>query len=92
MGNSKVKWPNSKHNSKPSRAVDIAPYINGKLSWKDEDCVALSKHILGVASRLGVPLRWGGDFNMDGDKTKYDAWDKPHYELVTIKTPKEKET
>lgn len=25
-GRSKVKWPNSKHNSQPSRAVDSAPY------------------------------------------------------------------
>jgi len=24
---SKVKWPNSKHNSFPSKAIDIAPYI-----------------------------------------------------------------
>lgn len=24
---SKVKWPNSKHNSEPSRAIDVAPYL-----------------------------------------------------------------
>jgi peptidoglycan L-alanyl-D-glutamate endopeptidase CwlK len=26
-GYSKVKWPDSKHNTNPSRAIDIAPYI-----------------------------------------------------------------
>ena len=25
-GNSKLHWPNGKHNSSPSRAVDVSPY------------------------------------------------------------------
>jgi len=32
-GRSKVQWPNSKHNSTPSRAVDVAPWINGGVPW-----------------------------------------------------------
>ena len=27
LGLSKLRWPNGKHNSEPSRAVDVAPYI-----------------------------------------------------------------
>jgi hypothetical protein len=26
-------------------------------------------------------FRWGGDFNMDGDKTTSDAWDAGHVEI-----------
>lgn len=33
-GHSKVRWPDSKHNDSPSRAVDIAPYISGQgIPW-----------------------------------------------------------
>lgn len=31
-GNSKLKWPNSKHNKTPSEAVDIVPY---PINWED---------------------------------------------------------
>lgn len=32
-----VKFPNSKHNSNPSKAVDIAPYVNGKgIVWHSD--------------------------------------------------------
>ena len=34
-----------------------------------------------IARIKGIPLQWGGDWNMDGDKTKSNAWDMPHYEL-----------
>ena len=33
-GNSKVKWPNGRHNKKPSIAVDVAPY---PIDWKDRE-------------------------------------------------------
>lgn len=33
-GRSKTKWPNSKHNTSPSLAIDIAPYVAGRgIPW-----------------------------------------------------------
>ncbi len=79
-GNSKTPWPKSKHNHNPSLAVDIAPY---PIDWNDRArFTALSKVVLRIAKARGITLRWGGDFNMDGDATTRDAWDMPHFELV----------
>lgn len=78
-GHSKLKWPHGEHNALPSNAVDISPY---PLDWNDrKSFIDLSKVILGVADDLGIKLRWGGDFNMDGDKTTNDGWDPGHYEI-----------
>jgi hypothetical protein len=49
--------------------------------------IGLLKVILALSEELGsqsldgkpLALRWGGDYNMDGD-TK-DGWDMPHFEL-----------
>ena len=40
-GKSKVQWPDSKHNKVPSLAFDIAPYVNGKISWVKEHHIFL---------------------------------------------------
>jgi len=85
---SKVIYPNSKHNSQPSLAVDIAPVKLNKdytywIDWKDIDLfIELYNHIKECSNELGIKIRWGGDFNMDGDITTTDAWDKSHYELI----------
>jgi peptidoglycan L-alanyl-D-glutamate endopeptidase CwlK len=34
---SKLSWPRSKHNSNPSRAVDLAPLKNGAIDWNDRE-------------------------------------------------------
>lgn len=79
-GNSKLKWPKSKHNANPSRAMDLSPY---PLDWKNlQRFKDLSKVILRIAGEKNIKIRWGGDFNMDGNQTTNDAWDLPHYELV----------
>lgn len=59
-GLSKCHWPQSMHNADPSRAFDLAPY---PIDWEDiPRFVALADHILVVAERLGIALRWGGLF------------------------------
>lgn len=79
-GKSKTPWPTSKHNSIPSRAMDLVPY---PVDWDDVGRFkAMAGVVLTAAEKLGVELRWGGDFNRDGDKTTNDAWDLPHFELV----------
>jgi peptidoglycan L-alanyl-D-glutamate endopeptidase CwlK len=73
QGRSKVKYPNSKHNTKPySVAVDVVPY---PLDWNDlASFKKLGKIVMKKAKELGIKLEWGG------------AWktfkDYPHYQLA----------
>ena len=79
-GKSKVRYPMGRHNSKPSRAVDVAPY---PIDWEDRERFHLfSGFVLGLASGMGITLRWGGDWNMnfEVDDNKFD--DFPHFEIL----------
>lgn len=79
-GMSKLKWPNSKHNSNPSRAIDVAPY---PINWKDrEGFVHFAGFVKGIASQMGIKIRWGGDFNGDLNFKNDLLFDGPHFELV----------
>lgn len=85
-GNSRVRWPNSKHNNMPSLAVDIAPYPK-LFSESDPTAVAaefsfVAGFIRGVAAIQGVELRWGGDWNGNLDTTDQTLQDWGHLELV----------
>jgi peptidoglycan L-alanyl-D-glutamate endopeptidase CwlK len=84
-GKSKVPYPKSKHNCLPSLAVDVCPYVEGRgLVWGDHDLWgALSEHIFDTAARMGVTLRWGGNWGHSFDATPPLSFiDKPHWELV----------
>ena len=84
LGRSRLQWPESKHNKTPSEAVDAAPYVNGKISWQKEHCIFLAGIILTCAKKWGIPLRWGGNWDMDGEPvTDQDFQDLVHYEVVT---------
>lgn len=78
-GRSKVRWPNSKHNRRPSVAVDLAPF---PVDWTDTARFArLAGYIERIAHEQGIKLRWGGDFDRDG-RTKGEAFvDMPHLEI-----------
>ena len=79
-GRSHAPWPQSKHNGKPSEAVDIAPY---PIDWDDWDRFrVLAGYILGTADTVGVPLRWGGDWDRDYTEADERFRDLPHFELV----------
>ena len=55
--NSKVKYPNGKHNQNPSIAVDVAPY---PIDWTDRDRFHyFGGYVLGIASQMGLNIRWG---------------------------------
>lgn len=76
---SKVRWPDSKHNSLPSRAIDVAPY---PIDWSDREAFArLAGIFIGVAHGLGIDLRWGGDWDRDGQTDDEEFSDLPHIEL-----------
>lgn len=80
-GKSKLKWPNSKHNKIPSLAVDVAPFINGTISWDHEQCTYFAGAVKGIAVMLGIPITWGGDWDKDNDikDNKFD--DLVHFEI-----------
>ena len=62
-GNSKLKFPNGKHNSLPSIAVDVIPY---PIDWEDRERMSyFAGYVVGCARSMGITLRWGGDWDMD---------------------------
>lgn len=78
-GLSKKKFPNSKHNTNPSKAVDIAPY---PVDWSDDESFYfLAGIIRAIAHRIGVMIRWGGDWDMDDDLHDQTFMDLGHFEV-----------
>lgn len=79
-GHSKKKFPDSRHNSSPSQAVDAIPYpFKG---WEDRGAMAeFAKFVIETASKRGIELRWGGDWNGNGDWRDERFCDMPHFEL-----------
>ncbi len=80
-GFSTKKFPEGKHNTKPSKAFDIIPDDGG---WEAdiEQFILMAGIIKGVALVLGVPIRWGGDFDMDNDLNDETFVDLAHFELI----------
>lgn len=72
-GTSKLRWPNSKHNSKPSKAFDAVPYVKGApggIDWDDEAAFKRMRAVYkAVAAELGI-------------KVRFISWDLPHIELA----------
>ena len=79
-GMSKVHFPNSKHNSLPSQAVDLAP---APIDWNDrQKFYHMIGFVQGVAFAMGIKIRCGADFNMDNNLKNDSFVDLPHVELV----------
>ena len=79
-GKTKVRYPNGRHNSSPSRAVDVVPY---PIDWDDRERFHLfAGFVIGIAKSMEINIRWGGDWNMnfEVDDNKFD--DFPHFELI----------
>jgi hypothetical protein len=79
-GNSKNRWPTSKHNGLPSNAVDIVPYPD-LYAASYEEFFEMATHVLGAASRLGVKIKWGGHWENYTGKGHYDR-DWAHFEIM----------
>ena len=79
-GHSHLRWPDSKHNQLPSKAVDLAPY---PIDWADtERFVLLAGVMFTLASQRGIELRWGGDWDRDGRMSDESFRDYVHFEIV----------
>ena len=93
-GNSKAQYPNGKHNTNPSIAVDVYPY---PIDFEDMSryywfagWVLAKAEILRNVGETVYKVRWGGnwdglnngkiDFSYNRQKRVLD--DKPHFELV----------
>ena len=79
QGKSKLKFPDGNHNKKPSKAVDVVPY---PIDWKDRERMTyFAGFVKGMAAVLGIPIRWGGDWNSDTQVKDNNFDDLPHFEL-----------
>jgi len=78
-GNSKVKYPNGRHNATPSNAVDVAPY---PIDWDNlERFTLFAGYVLGIAESMEIELIWGNDWNKDFNTADTGFRDYPHFEL-----------
>lgn len=82
---SKVKWPHSKHNFEPSRAVDVVPY---PVDWDNTDRMYMFVgYVLATAQMMydmGLidhEIRSGADWDSDTMTDDQKFIDLPHFEL-----------
>lgn len=87
--NSRVEYPDSKHNSYPSMAADVAPY---PVDWNDiHRFYFFAGQVMAVAEALyhqGVMehrVRWGGDWDGDTEVKDNRFNDLVHFELIEPK-------
>ncbi len=78
-GKSKIQYPDGKHNKRPSEAADVAPY---PIVWEDRDRFHyFGGFVMGMAKTLDIPIRWGGDWDMDTQVKDNKFDDLSHFEL-----------
>ena len=76
----KVKYPNGRHNAKPSMAADVVPY---PIDWDDRERFHLfAGFVLGIAQSMEINIRWGGDWNKNFEVDDNNFDDFPHFELM----------
>ena len=78
----KVTWTlESKHIE--GRAADLAPMINGAIDWSDpKKFDQIAQAMFAAAKELGINIRWGADWDMDGNPRERGESDSPHFELA----------
>ncbi len=74
-GATKVKY--SKHME--GKAVDVAPY---PIDWNDRERFHyMGGMVRGIGQQLGIKIRWGGDWDSDGEIKDNNFDDLVHIEL-----------
>jgi peptidoglycan L-alanyl-D-glutamate endopeptidase CwlK len=92
-GKSTKRFPDSRHNKtddpsviEPERisdALDFAPYVKGTIYWDDIMIFAvIAGCLISAANELGYTLRWGGDWDSDGQTTDQTLLDWGHVEVM----------
>lgn len=93
-GASKKRWPDSNHNTMTddgmpcSDALDFAPWVwlpggGMGIPWHDTHAFAMvGGLILAAGAQLGYRLRYGGDWDGDGNTTDQLLMDWGHVEIL----------
>ena len=75
----KSKVTKGKHNERPSLAIDVAPY---PIDWNDtERFYYFAGYVKGIASCMGIEIRWGGDWDNDTEVSDNSFNDLVHFEI-----------
>lgn len=75
----KLRAGQSKHNKTPSIAVDVAPYPT---DWQDHKAfIFFAGYVFATADKLGISIRWGGNWDGDSEFNDQKFNDYPHFEL-----------
>ena len=73
------KTMDSRHLDSPARAIDVAP---APLDWNDKErFYHFGGFVQGMATALGIGIRWGGDWDSDRTFRDQTFHDLPHFEL-----------
>lgn len=59
-------------------AVDLAPWVNGTISWEDDHFLPVAAAMKEASRQLSIPIEWGFDLW---------KWDMPHFQLPRSKYP-----
>lgn len=90
-GKSQLKFPQGNHNAYPSNAVDVAPYpVEFPLSTDSEYTVRkklmqftfFAGFVKGIAYKMNIGIRYGGDWNQDNNLKNNKFDDLVHFELT----------
>ena len=77
----KVTWLNNPFASKHTvgKAVDLVPY---PVDWNDlKKFDTIAQAMLQASKELGIPIRWGADWDADGKPRERGESDSPHFEI-----------
>jgi peptidoglycan L-alanyl-D-glutamate endopeptidase CwlK len=67
----KSKTMNSRHLT--GNAVDLAAWVDGKISWDMDDYKKIAEAMKSAAKQLNIDIQWGGDWS--------NFKDGPHFQL-----------
>ena len=78
-GKSKIDGVTKKGMHQLGKAVDLAPY---PINWKDSNkFYYMGGMIRGIAKQLNLKVRWGGDWDSDGNIRDQKFMDLVHIEI-----------
>lgn len=92
-GRSTKPWPESKHNNTDeegnplSLGVDIAPWFKEEphIRWnKPGSFIYVCARLVQIGIDINVPVRWGGDWDMDTELYDQNFNDWGHLELLRM--------
>jgi peptidoglycan L-alanyl-D-glutamate endopeptidase CwlK len=77
-----LKSKHLKQSDGHSHAVDVAPWVNGGIPWDQHSYFYfLGGIIKTIAQQEGINLRWGGDWDGDGNFEDQTFNDLVHWEI-----------